>query len=52
MGYRKGNKVFYVSPINKKGEEEYVENHIQKWDVHWKAVNDSFEESLSSDVDL
>jgi hypothetical protein len=34
MGYQKGDKMFYVFPTNWKGEEEFVANHIHKWDIH------------------
>jgi hypothetical protein len=52
MGYRKGNKIFYVSPTNWQGEDAFVANHIHKWDDHWKYVNVAFEEVLNLDDDL
>ncbi len=52
MGYLEGNKLFYVSPTNQKGEEEFAAYHIHKWDVHQKVVNSSFEEVLNMDVDM
>ncbi len=44
--------MFYVSPTNWQGEEEFVANHIHEWDDHWKALNASFEEALNVDEDL
>jgi hypothetical protein len=44
--------LFFVSPTNWKGEEEFVANHIHEWDVHWKVVNASFEEALNVYEDL
>jgi len=38
MGYREGDKVLYVSPINWQGEEAFVVDHIHEWDDHWKAM--------------
>jgi hypothetical protein len=52
MGYRKGDKMFSVFPTNWKGEEEFVANHIHKWDIHWKATNASFEEAFNANEDL
>jgi hypothetical protein len=43
MGYREGDKVFYVSPTNGQGEEAFVVYHIHEWDNHWKVMNASFE---------
>jgi hypothetical protein len=34
MGYRESDKVFYVSPMNWQGEEEFVAGHIHEWDDH------------------
>jgi hypothetical protein len=44
--------MFYVSPMNWKGEEEFVIDHIHEWDNHWKAMNASFEEVLNVDENL
>ncbi len=44
--------MFYVSPMNWKGEEEFVADHIHEWDIHSKAMNASFEEVLNMDEDL
>jgi hypothetical protein len=44
--------MFYVSPTNWKGEEEFVIDHIHKWDDHWKAMNASFEKALNAYEDL
>jgi hypothetical protein len=52
MGYQEGDKVFYVSPTNWKGEEEFVAYHIHERDEHWKAVNTSFKETLNANEDL
>lgn len=49
MGYKKGDKVFYVSHRNQKGEEEFFADHIHKWDIHWKVMNASFEEAPNVD---
>jgi hypothetical protein len=33
-------------------EGQFVAYHIREWDVHWKAMNASFEEALNVDEDL
>jgi hypothetical protein len=48
MGFREGDKVFYVFPTNWQGEQAFVADHIHEWDDHWKDVNASFEEGLNS----
>jgi hypothetical protein len=50
MVYLESNKVFYISPTNWKGEEEFIANHIYEWDFHWKVMNASFEEAFNSNV--
>jgi hypothetical protein len=42
----------FVFPVNWKGGEEFVVDHIHEWDVHWKAVNASFEETFNADENL
>jgi hypothetical protein len=42
--YRKGEKVFYVSPLSWKGKEEFVESYIDSWNAHWHCKNEKFEE--------
>jgi hypothetical protein len=33
-GCCEGEKVFYVSPLNWKGEEEFVDSYIDSWNAH------------------
>ncbi len=40
MGYKKGDKVFYLFPMNQKGEEEDVVLHHDTWDEHWILENE------------
>jgi hypothetical protein len=47
----KGQNVICLSH-ELEGEEEFVANHIHEWDIHWKAMNASFEEALNTDEDL
>lgn len=32
--YHEGEKVFYVSPLNWKGEEEFVDSYVNSWNAH------------------
>jgi len=49
MGYREGDKVFYVFATNWQGEEALVDAYEEGWDQHWKVVNDEFEVFLKGD---
>ncbi len=49
MGYKEGDKVFYVSATNWQGEEAFVDAYEGGWDQHWKVVNDEFEVFLKGD---
>jgi hypothetical protein len=45
MGYREGDKIFYVSTTNNKGIEKYVTFELMTlWDNHWQTKNVRFEE--------
>jgi hypothetical protein len=49
MGYREGDKMFYVFFTNWQKEEKFVVDHIHHWDDHWKVImNASFEEVLNT----
>jgi hypothetical protein len=49
MGYRGGDKVFYVSATNWQGEEALVDAYEEGWDQHLKVVNDEFEVFFKGD---
>jgi hypothetical protein len=49
MGYREGDKVFYVSTTNWQGEESLVDAYEKGWDQHLKVANDEFEVILEGD---
>jgi hypothetical protein len=34
IGYNEGDKIFYVSPLNWKGEEQFVDSYINFWNAH------------------
>ncbi len=34
IGYCKGDKVFYVSPLNWKGKEEFFDFYVDFWNAH------------------
>jgi len=42
IGYRKGDKVFYVPPTNWYMEEAFVVDHIHEWEgyecITWRGV--------------
>ncbi len=46
MGYREGDKVFYLSPTNQKGEKEDVTLHNDTQDEHQLIENDQIEKVL------
>ncbi len=53
MGYREGDKIFYVSTTNNKGVEKFVIHVLfDSWDIHWQAKNVKFEEYLKANLDL
>ncbi len=41
--YHKGDKVFYVSPLNWKGEEEFIDSYVDSWNAHYRSKNDIFD---------
>jgi hypothetical protein len=49
MGYKEGDKVFYVFATKLQGEESLVDAYEEGWDQHWKVVNDEFEVFLKGD---
>jgi hypothetical protein len=44
MGYKQGEKVFYVSPTNWQGEEIIISTVESLWGPLWKEKNNRFEE--------
>ncbi len=50
--YRKGDKVFYISPLNQKGQEELQDQCMCIWNQHWKSKNKKFETMLFVDPNL
>lgn len=52
MGYKEGDKVFYVSATNQQREEAIVDTYEEGWDQHWKVANDESEVFLKGDLDL
>jgi hypothetical protein len=34
IGYCKGDKVLYVSPLNWKGKEEFLDSYVDSWNAH------------------
>jgi hypothetical protein len=44
--YYEGDKVFYVYPLNWKGEEEFVDSNVDFWNAHWHFENEKFEHFL------
>jgi hypothetical protein len=48
-GYREGAAVFYLSITNEGGQiEKVTDEDLASWGPYWRAVNDRFEEFLSS----
>jgi hypothetical protein len=41
--YHEGDKVFYVPPLNRKGEEEFIDSNVDSWNAHWHFKNDIFD---------
>jgi hypothetical protein len=39
MAYKEGDKVFYLSSTNWKGEENTIDEHEQLWNVQWWEEN-------------
>jgi hypothetical protein len=52
IGYREGEKAFYLSSTNWKDEEEEVCTYIDIFSSFWKEKNVEFEKSLSKDLNL
>jgi hypothetical protein len=53
MGYREGDKIFYVFTTNNKGVEKFVIPKLfDSWDIHWQAKNVKFEEYFKVDLDI
>jgi hypothetical protein len=52
MGYKQGEKMFFVSPTNWQGEEISISFVEALWGLLWKEKNDKFEEFLQGDVNL
>ncbi len=40
IGYHEGHKVFYVSPLNWKGKEQFVDSYFDSWNAHWHFENE------------
>ncbi len=51
MGYKEGDKVFYLSLMSQKDEEQDVSLHNGTWDEHWVIENEQFQKVLH-DEDL
>jgi hypothetical protein len=51
MGYKEGDKVFYLFPTSWKGEED-VSLHNGTWDEHWVVENEQLHKVLREDLDL
>lgn len=52
-GYRDWEKVFHVSITDEDGNSAYVTPEVsQSWSNNWKYVNEQFELSFQSDIDL
>lgn len=50
FGYRSGDRVFYVSTTDDKGDSELVNDTVMStWNSHWLAKHNEFEEFLKSD---
>jgi hypothetical protein len=48
-GYRDGTAVFYLSTTNEGGQiEKVTDEDLASWGPYWRAINDRFEEFLSS----
>jgi hypothetical protein len=50
--YCEGEKAFYVSSTNSKGEEELVSKYIPSWSSLWTCKNAKFEKFLLEGPDL
>jgi hypothetical protein len=50
--YYKGDNVSYVSPLNWKGHEEFVDDHEASWNCHCRSENQRFEDFLLANLDL
>ncbi len=47
--YHEGEKAFYISSTNQKGEEKDVCNYMDTWNSLWKEKNAEFETFLAED---
>lgn len=53
MGYRDGDRVFYVSTTNENGVSQSIDDSIlASWNDHWQERNNEFERFLESDSDF
>jgi hypothetical protein len=52
MGYKQGEKMFFVFPTNWQGEKISVSFVEALWGLLWKEKNDKFEEFLQGDANL
>jgi hypothetical protein len=52
MGYREGDKVFFLFSTSWKGEEQNVSLHNGTWDEHWVVENEQFQKVLQEDPNL
>ncbi len=48
-GYCEGDKIFYVSPLNWKGEEVFVDSYVDSWNAYQRFENEKFEHLLLGD---
>jgi hypothetical protein len=52
MGYREGEKTFYVSPQNWQGKTKFTTNFVKFKSSFWKLRNEEFEAFLKTNANL
>ncbi len=52
MGYREGERAFYVSPQNWQGETKSTAKVLESQNLPWMQNNEDFEEFLKVDANL
>ncbi len=50
--YRKGDNVFHISPLNWKGEEEFIDSYVDFWNAHCHSRNEKLQHLLLGDPNL
>jgi hypothetical protein len=52
-GYRDGDRVFYISATNSKGNFQFVDDEVRaSWSPNWAQANAMFESQLDTDLSL